>query len=83
MLFSDIGRVNIIAGPEVQGSVTMKLSAVPWDQALDIILRSLNLGMVQEGNVIRVATLTALEEERRKAIEEANAQVQLKPLETR
>ncbi|WP_255216873.1 hypothetical protein [Pseudenhygromyxa sp. WMMC2535] len=30
MLFSDIGRVNIIAGPEVQGSVTMKLSAVPW-----------------------------------------------------
>ncbi|NVB43838.1 secretin and TonB N-terminal domain-containing protein [Pseudenhygromyxa sp. WMMC2535] len=83
LLFSDIGRVNIIAGPEVQGSVTMKLSAVPWDQALDIILRSLNLGMVQEGNVIRVATLTALEEERRKAIEEANAQVQLKPLETR
>ncbi|NVB43834.1 hypothetical protein G6O69_38930 [Pseudenhygromyxa sp. WMMC2535] len=46
-------------------------------------MRSLNLGMVQEGNVIRVATLTALEEERRKAIEEANAQVQLKPLETR
>jgi type IV pilus assembly protein PilQ len=39
--------------------------------------------MVQEGNVIRVATLAALEEERRKAIEQANAQVQLKPLETR
>lgn len=83
LLFSDIGRVNIIAGPEVQGSVTMKLSAVPWDQALDIILRSLNLGMVQEGNVIRVATEASLEEERRKAIEEANARVQLKPLETR
>ncbi|MCA9696348.1 MAG: AMIN domain-containing protein, partial [Myxococcales bacterium] len=83
LLFSDIGKVNIIAGPEVQGSVTMKLSAVPWDQALDIILRSLNLGMVQEGNVIRVATQANLEEERRKAIEEANAQVQLKPLETR
>jgi type IV pilus assembly protein PilQ len=83
LLFSDIGRVNIIAGTEVQGTVTMKLSAVPWDQALDIILRSLNLGMVQEGNVIRVATQAGLEEERRKAIEEANAQVQLKPLETR
>ena len=83
LLFSDIGRVNIIAGPEVQGTVTMKLSAVPWDQALDIILRSLQLGMVQEGNVIRVATQAGLEEERRKAIEEANAQVQLKPLETR
>ncbi len=83
LLFSDIGRVNIIAGPEVEGTVTMKLSAVPWDQALDIILRSLSLGMVQEGNVIRVATQAGLEEERRKAIEEANAQVQLKPLETR
>jgi type IV pilus assembly protein PilQ len=83
LLFSDIGRVNIIAGPEVEGSVTMKLSAVPWDQALDIILRSLQLGMIQEGNVVRVSTQSALEEERRKAIEEANAAVQLKPLETR
>jgi type IV pilus assembly protein PilQ len=83
LLFSDIGRVNIIAGPEVAGTVTMKLSAVPWDQALDIILRSLTLGMIQEGNVIRVSTQTKLEEERRKAIEEANAAVQLKPLETR
>ena len=83
LLFSDIGRVNIIAGPQVEGSVTMKLSSVPWDQALDIILRSLKLGMVQEGNVIRVATQAGLEEERRKAIEQANAQVQLKPLDTR
>lgn len=83
LLFSDIGRVNIIAGAEVQGTITMKLSSVPWDQALDIILRSLQLGMVQEGNVIRVATQAELEEEQRKAIEQANAQVQLKPLETR
>jgi type IV pilus assembly protein PilQ len=83
LLFSDIGRVNIIAGNGVTGQVTMKLTAVPWDQALDIILRSLNLGMTQDGNVIRVATLSDLEEERRKAIERANAQVQLKPLETR
>ena len=83
LLFSDIGRVNIIAGQGVSGRVTMRLTSVPWDQALDIILKSLGLGMVQEGNVIRVATLQDLEEERRKAIERANAQVQLKPLETR
>lgn len=83
LLFSDIGRVNIIAGQGVDGIVTMRLTSVPWDQALDIILKSLGLGMVQEGNVIRVATLQALEEERRKAIEAANAQVQLKPLATR
>lgn len=83
LLFSDIGRVNIIAGRDVSGKVTMKLNSVPWDQALDIILRSLGLGMVQEGNVIRVATISDLEQERAKAIEEANARVQLKPLETR
>lgn len=83
LLFSDIGRVNIIAGQGVSGSVTMKLTAVPWDQALDIILRSLGLGMVREGNVIRVATQQAIDEERRKAVEAAAARVQLKPLETR
>ncbi len=83
LLFSDIGRVNIIAGRNVEGSVTMKLAAVPWDQALDIILRSLSLGMVREGNVIRVATNEDLDNERRQAIEQANARVQLKPLQTR
>ncbi|MEX1368144.1 MAG: type IV pilus secretin PilQ [Nannocystaceae bacterium] len=83
LLFSDIGRVNIIAGRDVEGSVTMKLTAVPWDQALDIILRSLSLGMVREGNVIRVATSEALDSERRQAIEQANARVQLRPLQTR
>lgn len=83
LLFSDIGRVNIIAGDGVDGTVTMRLTAVPWDQALDIILRSLGLGMVQEGNVVRVATVETLEKERKEAIERANAQVQLKPLETR
>jgi type IV pilus assembly protein PilQ len=83
LLFSDIGRVNIIAGRNVEGNVTMKLTSVPWDQALDIILRSLTLGSQRDGNVIRVATLEDLEAERRAAIERANAQVQLKPLETR
>ncbi len=83
LLFADIGRVNIVAGRDVAGSVTMKLTAVPWDQALDIILRSLELGMVREGNVIRVATSEALEGERRAEIERANARVQLKPLQTR
>lgn len=83
LLFSDIGHVNIIAGRGVEGAVTMKLNAVPWDQALDIILRSLALGSNREGNVIRVATVEDLEAERRQAIERANARVQLKPLETR
>jgi type IV pilus assembly protein PilQ len=83
LLFSDIGRVNIIAGRNVEGNVTMKLNSVPWDQALDIILRSLNLGSSRDGNVIRVATVEDLEAERRAAIERAAARVQQKPLETK
>lgn len=83
LMFSDIGRINIISGDGVAGQVTMRLNSVPWDQALDIILRSLQLGMVQEGNIIRVATLSQLDAERTAAIEKANAQVRLKPLETR
>jgi len=83
LLFSDIGHVNIIAGRGVEGTVTMKLNAVPWDQALDIIFRSLALGSSREGNVIRVATVDDLESERRAAIERANARIQLKPLVTR
>ncbi|MBK6918667.1 MAG: type IV pilus secretin PilQ [Deltaproteobacteria bacterium] len=83
LLFSDIGHVNIIAGKGVEGSVTMKLNSVPWDQALDIILRSLTLGSTRDGNVIRVATVEDLENERRAAIERAAARVQQKPLETK
>ena len=83
LIFSDVGRVNIIAGDGVEGQVTMRLTSVPWDQALDIILRSLRLGMVQEGNIVRIATLQTLEDERQEAIDRANAQVKLKPLETR
>ncbi|MFO0636226.1 MAG: type IV pilus secretin PilQ [Nannocystaceae bacterium] len=83
LLFSDIGHVNIIAGKGVEGNVTLSLKSVPWDQALDIILRSQNLGSTRDGNVIRVATVEDLENERRAAIERAAARVQQKPLETK
>ncbi|HET6581798.1 MAG TPA: secretin N-terminal domain-containing protein, partial [Nannocystaceae bacterium] len=83
LLFSDIGNVNIISGRNVEGSVSMKLTNVPWDQALDIILRSQGLGYSVDGNVYRVATLEDLESERKAAIERANARVQLKPLESK
>ncbi len=83
LMFGEIGNVNIIAGTDVDGTVTMRLIAVPWDQALDIILRSLDLGAVREGNVIRVASTAQLETEQKKAIERAQTQVTLKPIETR
>ena len=46
--------MNIAIDPGVKGSVTLRLHDVPWDQALEVILRINGLGYVLEGNVLRV-----------------------------
>lgn len=48
--------LNIIASSEVQGSMTISLKDVPWDQALDLVLDANNLDMQREGNIINVTT---------------------------
>ncbi len=52
--FAKIGRFNLAVDPEVRGSVTVRLENVPWDQALDVILRMNALGSVLEGRILRV-----------------------------
>jgi type IV pilus assembly protein PilQ len=71
--FSDISGLNVVIDPTIQGAVDVNLREVPWDQALDIILRANKLGYVVEGPVIRIAPLTVLSDEeaqRRKLAEE-------------
>jgi len=48
--------VNIVTGPEVRGTVTVRLTDVPWDKALDIVLRTYGYVYERTGNVIRVTT---------------------------
>jgi type II secretory pathway component HofQ len=60
---ADISGLNVILDPAVRGTVTLKLTEVPWDQALDLITRNQGLGYTLEGNVIRVAPLSKLEQE--------------------
>jgi len=55
--------VDIVAGPDVEGLITIKLTQVPWEQALDIILRTYALTYERKANVIRVMTLAAVEQE--------------------
>ena len=55
--------VDIVVGPDVEGLVTIKLTNVPWEQALDILLRTYGLTYERKGNVIRVLTLAAVEQE--------------------
>jgi type IV pilus assembly protein PilQ len=85
-LFADISGLNIVVNPGVSGKVTLKLNEVPWDQALDLILRANGLGYTLEGNVIRIAPLAALqreEQERRKLAEEQALAGDLASLTTR
>lgn len=53
-LLADFTDLNLIASDAVGGNITLRLKNVPWDQALDIILRTKNLAKRQEGNVIMV-----------------------------
>ena len=71
--FADISGLNIVIDQSVQGAVDVSLHEVPWDQALDIILRDHKLGYSVEGTIVRIAPLTVLADEeaqRRKLIEE-------------
>ncbi len=71
--FVDFSGLNIIIDPKVQGSVDIALRDVPWDQALDIILKSNGLGYTVDGTVVRIAPISVLSEEeaqRRKLAEE-------------
>jgi len=59
-LIADVSGFNIVVGDDVKGKVTVKLINVPWDQALEILLKMNGLGQVREGNIIRIATLSNL-----------------------
>ena len=72
-LIGEVSNLNIIWGPEVKGTVSMRLKNVPWDQALELVLANNNLGMRREGNVIWVTTRAKISqiqaEERKRQLE--------------
>ncbi len=62
-----VAEINIIIDPGVTGRVTCELYNIPWDQALDLILKTNGLGYVMEGNVLRVAKIETLTREQEAA----------------
>lgn len=66
-LLSDVSGYNIVVHPDVKGKITMKLLNVPWEQAMDIILKTFGLEKVVEGNIIRVAPIAVFVREREEA----------------
>jgi type IV pilus assembly protein PilQ len=73
--FAETNGLNIVIDPAVRGTVDIKLTAVPWDQALDIILKGAKLGYVVDGTVVRVAPLDVIlaEEKQRRELADEQA----------
>jgi type IV pilus assembly protein PilQ len=82
-IIADVSKRNIIVADNVSGKVTIRLRNVPWDQALDIILKSKGLDKEDLGNIIRVAPAKDLEEERKLAAERMKTKLALDPLKVR
>jgi type IV pilus secretin PilQ/predicted competence protein len=73
--FAEISGLNIVIDPTINGAVDVSLRDVPWDQALDIILKANKLGYAVDGTVVRIAPIQILaqEEEERRKLTEAQA----------
>ncbi|RMG73663.1 MAG: hypothetical protein D6710_03025, partial [Nitrospirae bacterium] len=82
-LLADVSGYNIVVDPGVKGKITMKLINVPWDQALDLILKTHNLGKIVEGNIIRIAPNQVIAREKEAAARIEAAKRKAEPLVTK
>lgn len=81
-LIADFTGLNLVASDTVSGSVTLRLKNVPWDQALDIILKARGLGMRQAGNVMMVGPQEEIAAREKLELESQRQVEELAPLRT-
>ena len=81
-LIADFTGLNLVASDTVAGNVTLRLKNVPWDQALEIILKSKGLGMRQAGNVMMVAPQEEITAREKLELESQKQIAELAPLKT-
>ncbi|WP_288132394.1 type IV pilus secretin PilQ [Microbulbifer sp.] len=81
-LIADFTDLNLVASDTVQGRITLRLDGVPWDQALELILKAKGLDKRQEGNVIMVAPAAEIAERERRELETRKQLEELAPLRT-
>nr|WP_083700821.1 type IV pilus secretin PilQ family protein [Halomonas sp. 1513] len=81
-IIADFTGLNLVASDSVTGNVTLNLEDVPWDQALDLVLKSHGLASRQEGNVIVVAPASELANIERQELESREQMETLSPLTT-
>ena len=81
-ILADFKELNLVASDTVTGRVTLRLKDVPWDQALDIVLRARGLGQRRENNVLIVAPAAELSRLEREQLESQKQFKELAPLYT-
>ncbi|GAB3356285.1 MULTISPECIES: type IV pilus secretin PilQ [Giesbergeria] len=81
-VFADFTNINIVTSDTVNGSMTLRLKDVPWDQALQIIMEAKGLGQRKTGNVLWIAPKDEIDERTKKDYEAALAIQKLEPLRT-
>jgi type IV pilus assembly protein PilQ len=75
-LIHEISGLNVVVDPAVKGNLTIVLDDVPWDQALDIVLKNNDLDKQLDGNVLRVASKDTLKKEAQQNRDLAKAQAE-------
>jgi type IV pilus assembly protein PilQ len=76
---TDTGGVNILASSEVQGTMTVRLVDVPWEQALEAVLKLIGLAQERQGNIILVAPATRFRSARAERVQARQAEAQTEP----
>lgn len=79
-LIADFTGLNLVTSDTVQGNLTLRLKNVPWDQALDIILRTKGLAMRQNGNVLQIAPSEEIAAREKLELESQKQVTELAPL---
>jgi len=81
-LIADFTELNLVASDTVSGSITLRLQNVPWDQALELVLKTKGLDSRQIGNVLMVAPAQEIAERERQEIESNKQFAELAPLQS-
>lgn len=82
-VIAEVSKRNIVVSDDVKGKITIRLRNVPWDQALDLVLKTKGLGKEVTGNIIRIAPLGQLSAEREAAAKATEARENSEPLKVR
>jgi type IV pilus assembly protein PilQ len=81
-LIADFTELNLVASDTVSGRITLRLQNVPWDQALELVLKTKGLDKRQNGNVLMVAPAAEIAERERQQIEANRSIAELAPLQS-